>query len=902
MMMNRHIDLGRTLFLILLFFLSTLTALAGNITGTVTDKQTHEPLIGATVQVEGTTTGAITDADGRYTLSAPRGNIRLIIRYVGYKDLLSESIRSGNDPLTLDFELETDAQALGEVSVVARKNLESERALQMERQKAVLAIENMGAKEMSLKGISNVQEGVKKITGISIANAGQLIVRGLGDRYSITTLNGLPIASPNPDNKLIPLDLFPASTVQNITVSKVYEAGAFADYSGAHIDISTKENTGEDFFSVGFNVGGKFNTLGQDFYSMDRSKSLFSNPGIDPQAMNLTGSQFQDYIRTQNPFSTTFQVKKRTALPEFGSSTAMGKNWDINGQRLSLFASLGISNDVQNLEDAYVRTIEAGGSTLTRFNYDSYANELKIAGLGNLSYTLRKADHIGYTFFYARNAVDTYMRREGVDYEDNDLIGSNSVTHIYTLQNHQVNGHHEFGTAWELDWKGSYSKTSSNEPDRRQVMFRQYRDRLDFFKLNQQETMRYFGTLDEDEWVGDLRASYKFDDKNRIRFGATYKDKARDFKAIRFYYDLGNMPRTDITNIYDMNPYLNTENIANGNISITRDNQLKDTYHAGHDIYAGFIETEYYPISNLLINVGLRYEYSKQWVNYYTETGTPQRNTINKNDLFPALNMKYTLDQTNSLRFAFSRTVTRPSFVEMAPFLYQESYGAAQIRGNAELQNGYNYNFDLRYERFAQDNSTNMFAVTAYAKILADPIERTQYASGGATVHSFDNANTGVAAGVEIEFRRELFKDFRLGINGSYMYTNVKLSEEGGSYTNSQRALQGASPYLVNADITYSPRFKNDRQLTTSLLYNLQGPRIHAVGIRGLGDEKQEEVHTLDFVAGYELNDHFSLKLQVSDLLNRDIIFNQETNDGRKLEVERYKKGTSFEIGFTYKL
>lgn len=131
----------------------------------------------------------------------------------------------------------------------------------MERQKATVAIENLGAKEMSVKGISNVQEGVKKITGISIASAGQLIVRGLGDRYSTTTLNGLPIASPNPDNKLIPLDLFPSSTVRNITVSKVYEAGTFADYSGAHIDISTKENTGKDFFSIGFNTGGRFNTI-----------------------------------------------------------------------------------------------------------------------------------------------------------------------------------------------------------------------------------------------------------------------------------------------------------------------------------------------------------------------------------------------------------------------------------------------------------------------------------------------------------------------------------------------------------------------------------------------------------------------------------------------------------------
>ena len=132
------------------------------------------------------------------------------------------------------IELESDNQVLASVTVTARKNLESERALQTERIASNVAIENMGAREMSLKGISNVQEGVRKMAGISIASAGQLIVRGLGDRYSITTLNGQPIASPNPDNKLIPLDIFPSSTVKNITVSKVYEVSSYADYSGAH--------------------------------------------------------------------------------------------------------------------------------------------------------------------------------------------------------------------------------------------------------------------------------------------------------------------------------------------------------------------------------------------------------------------------------------------------------------------------------------------------------------------------------------------------------------------------------------------------------------------------------------------------------------------------------------------
>lgn len=896
--MSMKLDLGKVFFFILLLVLSTMTAMAGNIKGTVLDKQTKEPLTGATIQITGTALGVVADIDGNYTLNVNDGTYTITVRYIGYKDILLNSIKVKAETL-LNFEMESDAQALGEVSVVAKKNLEGERALQMERQKATLAIENLGAKEMSIKGISNVEEGVKKITGISIASAGQLIVRGLGDRYSTTTLNGLPIASPNPDNKLIPLDIFPASTVQNITVSKVYDASAFADYSGAHIDISTKENVGSDFLSISFNAGGKFNTLGKDFYRMDRNGSLFKTPSLDQKLIDMSLTDFEEYARHNRLFNTSFQVSRKTALPEFGGNIGFGKRFTLGGNEVSVLGSIGVSNDLQTMDNASIRTLEATGNTLNEFNYDSYSNELKIAALGNLGYSFRTSDHIGYTFFYARNAIDTYMRREGVDYEDHHLIGSNNVTHIYSLQNHQVNGKHYFGKQWDLNWSGSYSKTSSDEPDRRQVMFIREDDQIKLFKLNRQETMRYFGSLNEDEWVGDLTASYRFSDNNKLQAGFTYKDKNRDYMGTRFYYNLNKLNPT-ITDIYDTDSFLNMENVENGSITIDRKKQPKDSYTAGNSIYAGYIATEYYPVAPLLVNLGVRYEISKQWVDYYTDGGKAERSELNKNDLFPSLNMKYQMNEKNSLRFAFSRTVTRPSFIEMAPFLYQESYGSTQIRGNADLQNGYNYNIDLRYELFEKNG--DMLSITAYYKHLKAPIERVQTLSGGSAVHSFRNADNGMATGVEIEFRKEIVKDLRFGVNGSYMYTNVKLPE-GGAYTNSQRALQGASPYLANADLTYSPAFSNDRQLSVALLYNLQGPRIHSVGISGLGDIKQQPVHTLNFTGSYRFNRRFAVKLQVNDLLNQDILFKQEVpTTGDKVEVERFRKGTGFEVGFSYDL
>ena len=897
-------DSGKVLFFILFLTLSAMTVVAGTIKGTVTDKQTREPLTGATIQIAGTTQGTVADVDGNYSLDVNNGTYTLAIKYVGYKDIIINNVKAGKSDLILNFELESDAQALGEVSVVARKNLEGERALQMERRKATLAIENLGSKEMSLKGIGNVEEGVKKITGISVADAGQLIVRGLGDRYSTTTLNGLPIASPNPDNKLIPLDLFPSSTVQNITVSKVYNAEAFADYSGAHIDINTKENITEDFFNIGFNTGGKFNTLGKDSYRMNRNGSLFRTSGVDQAALNMPLSEFDNYVKTRNIFDTSFAVKKKSSLPDFSGNLGFGKNIGIGSQTLSILASASAGNSFQNMDNAFYKTLEATGSVQDNFAYDSYAQELKLATLGHIGYTLRRHDRIGYTFFYARNATDTYQRREGIDAEDHELTGSNNITHIYSLQNHQLDGVHSFGgrEQWELTWGGSYSKTGSEEPDRRQVMYiKNDNGTLSLFKLNRQETMRYFGSLDEEEWNGNLAMRWKWNENNFLKLGVNYKNKSRDYKATRFYYNLNKIDPV-ITDIYDTDGFLNQENIADGNVVVQRVMQPKDSYRAGNEIYSGYLLTDFYPVPSLLVNLGVRYEISRQWVDYATDGGDwyAERRNLDKNDLFPTLNLKYTVNDANSIRFSASRTVTRPSFIEMAPFLYQESYGSAQIRGNNELQNGYNYNFDLRYEHFGKNG--DMISLTAYFKYLDSPIERIQALQGGATLHSFQNADNGMAGGMEVELRKQLMKDLRLGANISYMYTNVKLPE-GGAYTNKERPLQGASPILANADLTYSPRFGEERQLNLALLYNLQGSRIHAVGVSKLGDIKQQTLHTLNFSAGYDINSHFSLKLQVNDLLNRAVIFKQEVpSTGEEVEVERYKKGANLEIGFSYKL
>lgn len=880
--------------------LFALLASAADLRGVVRDSETKEPLIGASVQIEGTTIGTITDIDGSFVLPNVNGERTIIVSYVSYVTLtLTVDPTKNSEPI--EILLSPDNRQLGEVMVTARKNNETATALLKERQKSTIPIENIGARDLSVKGISDVQEGVKKLTGISVASSGQIIVRGLGDRYSITTLNGMSVASPNPDNKLIPLDLFPTSTVKNITVSKVYDAATFADYSGAHIDIATKDQSSDNFFEASFALKGYANTLGGDFYEMDRAATLFRSPSIDERAFDksMKTADFREFSRNNKIFDTGFNVERRTAIPTFSGNASFGRNIRLGTNDLNILASLSISNSLSTMDNAMVKTLNAMGETNDYYDYDAYANELKVAGLASVGYSFRDADHISYTMFYARNAVNEYMTRDGYNYEGNQLIGINDVMHIYTLQNHQLAGYHEFGDNWSLTWKGSYGKTTSEEPDRRQVMYEETANGIEFFQLNQQETMRYFGDLTEREYLADISSEYKFGESNKIVFGAAYKNKQRDYSATRFYYNLHSLNST-IEDIYSPDDFINASSIASGDVVLRRVMQPKDSYDAANRISAGFVSAEIYPVTDLLVNLGVRYEYTDQYVNYFDDASIARKSSLKKHDFFPALNARYQFKENNSFRLSFSRTVTRPSFIEMSPFLYQESYGGAQIRGNADLKNGYNWNVDLRYEYIAKNG--DMFSATAYYKLLEDPIERTQFLQGGATVHSFNNADTGMAAGVEVEVRKNIIEGLILGANASYMYTDVVLPE-GGAYTNTSRALQGASPYLVNADLTYAPKFKNGGGMTLALLYNLQGPRIHSVGVSGLGDVTQLTLHTLNFVARYNINDHMSLSLKANDLLNRDVVFEQETPlTGGKQVVERFKTGTNFELGFTYKL
>jgi hypothetical protein len=657
--------------------------------------------------------------------------------------------------------------------------------------------------------------------------------------------------------------------------------------------------------TLGVSAGGKTNALAGDFYSSDKTGAGIPFLGISrglflkKTVRTMTADAFENGQRADNPFATGFSVNKRRATPAIGLDLGAGKALTLGSHKLNLLLAAGFNNEYTVDKDAYVSTVNAQGVIRDQYDYDKYAYETTATLLGQLGYAGERAGSLAYTLLFIHNTEDSYMRREGTDAEGMELTGSNSAYHARQLFTHQLTGKHALMRNRLLaDWQASYGQTAGKEPDRRQVMFVKNGDGgLSLFKLNRQETMRYFGELSEEEGNADLKLKLLLGNDalqpHFIRAGGSMRRKTRDFYSVNFYYNLKNIsPRVE--DIYQVDDFLSYQAVADGRITVSKNSLPRNTYYAGSDLDAAFVDMEYYPAPALLVSAGVRYERFRQWTRFWTDAAQEKRAELAADDLFPALNIRYAVAGNDNLRLGLSRTVTRPSFLEMAPFEYKESYGGATIRGYEAIRNGYNYNADLRYERFY--GFGDMYSLGVFYKRLQTPIERVQeYA--GSLIQSFRNVDGGVVWGAELEARRQVTAHLKIDFNASFIHTRISLPEQG-LYTDRKRPLQGASPYLLNVDASYTLPAPG---LSVSAVYNLQGPRISSVGINQVNNVVEEALHSAGVTVLYQLPRGMKLKLQAKNLLNAQHTFTQKIKDTKET-VEYFRQGIDIAIGFSIDL
>lgn len=871
-----------------------------DVKGQVKDRQSNEPLIGATVKVVGSSVAAVTDIDGNFQLTGLKDGIYDIeIKYIGYKTAVKRQVKvEDNKVTTLDFEMEADNRQLAGVEVVAKANRESENVTMMEQKRSIVAIQTIGAQELSRKGISDAQAAVAKISGISKQEGVKnVFVRGLGDRYNITTLNRYPLPSEDPEYKNISLDFFSTDIIQSIDVNKAFYSNTPADVAGADINITSKELTGDGKFSVSVSGGFNTQTLSSDFMRMDGVNAFGFADRTQP-GDNLDTYKFGNSL---DPSKQNLQVNQSYTI-------SGGKRFDIGGNPLSFFAVLSHNKDYTHYDEE-VRNSTTSGTLSQDMDGDISKVETSQIAMANLEYSHNRKHRIAYNFMMVHateESVGDYLGMDA-DYQSSD-------TYEGFMRRQQANDNmlivNQLDTRWTLGKQlglnagVSYNMINGYEPDRRINNLVLTDDGYVPMKGTGVQ-QRYFSKLNDKDLNVRAALTYKlkdrFDQASNIQIGYIGRFVDDGFEATEYDMSVVRQYPFDIDNIR-FDDYYTQDNFAYGTFLLDRNTE---SYDVKKNIHSAYAEATYQLTPAFTANIGLKYDNVDLKVDYNVNRGGSQgAQKIDKSYFLPSLNLRYNISEDHALRLAASKTYTLPQAKEISPYRYVSVSFKSQ--GNPDLKPSDNYNIDLKWDWYI--SPSELFSVTGFYKYIKRPISRIEVASAGGFLSYRNIADHATAAGVEMELKKHIFSHnlaeeglsrLSFGINGAYTYTCAKVplaTDPSGSQ------LEGAAPWIVNADLNYLLR-KGSNSLTAALVFNYSSDRIYTIGTEGYQDIMENGIPTLDFVASTQLGKHFSISLKARNLLNSTHQLTRKGNaDNKEVVLSKYKKGMDLSIGLTYNL
>ena len=880
----------------------------GTLKGLVTDQKSKEPLVGATIMLESTTTGTITDFDGNYELrNITPGTYAVRCSFISYetKSLPNIQIKAGQ-VIELNVQLGESTVEIGDVKVVAKANRESESMLLVQQKNSVIATQAIGAQEISRKGASDAEAAVAKVSGISKQEGVKnVFVRGLGDRFNATTLNGFPVPSEDPEYKNISLDFFASDIIKAVGVNKVFSAGATGDVAGAEINISSKELVGESDLNVSLSAGVNTQAVNKTFLMADGLSSFgFSAGGSQPSSISK-----YDYKNSLDPSSEDFH-------PNRGFAVAGGKRLLLGANKNPLNVYLiGTYSTDFSYTNGFVRSTGTTGiisRDQTRDKYDQSSSHLLMV---NADYRIKKTllTYNGMVIHSSVSSFADYFGKNSTfeDVADNGYLGlvRRQQVNDNTLTVNQLNSITELSDRNKLEAGVSYNMVKGNEPDRR-INYLSYLSSgiLSPTKGTGRQD-RNFSELKENDLNAKLILNHKLSDDSNSRSLLSVGYKGRflndDFQATEYDNSRITQPMLDRSD-FSLDALFNQSELDN---NAFLQQKYEQSYKVDKYINTGFADLTYSLNGKLTADVGFRADKVNLKVTYNVNRGSTQGETkIDELYLLPSLNLKYELNGKNSLRFGASRTYTLPQSKEISPYRYDGPDWKSQ--GNPDLIPSINYNFDLKWDYYI--SSDELLSVTAFGKLIQDPISRIEIASAGGYL-SYDNiADNATIGGAELEIRKNLFKSsndddsrsskLSAGLNGSYILTDVTLRKDL-NFTNSSSELEGAAPMIVNADLTYQFNRK-DFSLTNSLVLNYFSDRIYTIGTQGYQDINEDGITTLDFISSAKLNKHWGLNLKAKNLLDPTFRLTRDPNgEGvAPIVLSSYKKGININFGISYTL
>lgn len=906
----------------------------GRVQGRVVASDTGQPVANAEVVLlpaDSTMNkvGGYANADGTFLLEAAPGRYTLQIRALSYTtkritDVVVEAGRLASYATTLA----PAAILQQEVVVEARAKTDGDISALQARRKAAAVGDAVSAEQVRKSPDKDAGEVLRRVTGLTVSDGKYVYVRGLGERYSSTEIDGVRIASPEQNRRVVPLDLVPAALLDHVVVQKTYTADRPGEFGGGDVQVHMKDFPGARTWS--FSAGeGYGNATFRNRATYDGSPADVwgfgaADRGIPSEVRDMGsglplvagsppyGLPKSTLAAVARSFRDVWSPGSQHTAPNGNYALSYGDEYRLFGRSLGVIASGSFARTFDQRDESQ-RLFAAGGDTSYDYAVHRAGASAQLSALAGLGYRLTPNHSVHVRGLFVNDADDEVRTYQGVDHNRVEATTGTWIQHRDTrlmyLQRAVMSGTVEGEDAFPalhgmgLDWKLTRSEARRQQPDRREVSYdRGYyygpdNQLVGYWGLGSTGTREY-GDLHDDGWGTAASASLPYA-LQALGHGRLVLGYDRETTERRNFYR-----RFDFFPNQNADPTMSPESLfsetafdgGSGTGYVEEATLPEDNYHARSKVSAGFVSADVPGGRRLRATLGVRVERGEQDVRSFDLFHPAQvvaQGGFANTDWLPSANATWTMREGLQLRLAASRTLSRPDLNELSPSPSLDYVAGYRQAGNPHLHRARIANYDARVEWFP--SLSEVLAAGVFYKRLDEPIEESIQGAVPPLLTPV-NSDHGRNQGVELEARTELgrwwgrARGLAINTNAAIISSRVVLKPQLTPLSDQQHPLQGQASYALNLGVTYSaPHARGD----VSLLFGAVGRRLRTLGYL-LPDIYDQPTQTLDAAANLALGRGLRLKLAARNLTDPRI---QQLQNGR--EVSGYRAGRSGSLAVT---
>ena len=798
----------------------------------------------------------------------------------------------------------------------------------------------LGEEDLKRQGDDNAAVALTRVTGLSLVSGKFVYVRGLGERYSSALLNGSPLPSPEPLQRVVPLDLFPSNILAGTTVQKTYSTNYPGEFGGGVIDLRTISIPNQPFINVGFSVGGNSETtlrngityygsdtdwLGYDDGTRDTSNELdlALRTGKRISIGNFTAEEIQKigWSFVNAPLNL---IQKESNVPaDFSADISGGRAFDTGWGSVGFVAVAGFDSSWRKRKGQQQEGLVENGVIGVRTDYDYTSTQNYVVVNGLFSTALQWGDNeIKWTNLYIHSTTKEARIRVGFDDgAGRDVRDDFTEWFERSLISTQLTGTHEFGN-FEVDWRGSFAETTRDAPYEKGIRYRLVNGVYQHDASQEQNYTRFSEVEDQVASAGiDFKYTWALsDERDAVFSGGLYymdNDRSAESREFRFLALDASLPLAVQRERVDY--LLSDFNIGPGGLQIreTTGAEGAAAYDAALEVKAGYVQADVEVIPLVRAALGVRYEDATQSVTPRDLFGgTPPLSPAPIEEAYwlPAGTVTWNFYEDMQLRFGASKTIARPQFRELAPQQYLDPDSDRVFIGNPFLVDTELLNLDGRYEWYFDRGQ--FITAGVFYKDLKKPVEAVINEAGSTVQQTYINAPKARLYGAEFEVKKvfepimegPFFGSKRWLVQANYTYTKSEVQVDpddvvfplagAGSprpateLVRDGSQLQGQSEHLANLQFGWED---DENQSQATLLVTYASERITARGRPGQPDLIQDPGVMLDFTyrKGFQVGDYdFTFGVELRNLLDEKFLESQKLGGGEVLN-NTYAIGTS---------